>query len=247
MNSAVAVDIDPGAAVASTPVAQELGLLGRVAVVGIAVAGALVALHSWLGIVLFVPYAVVGGLLVIRRPRTSIGWILLGIAWQFALLTTPLDATVQQFVDGSVPLPVAVFAVAEGASGALVFYLFAVLAFVFPTGRLATGSWGTASRLALGAGLLVVAATFVMPVIPVGLVGLPINVLVRNPFAVLPDLVLWPLFSSEDAPPVAFFLILVLMLAGAISLVVRARRAVADRAPADCVGSPPRSSASSRR
>src|SRR4249919_800478 len=176
MNSAVAVDIDPGTAVAITPVAPELGLLGRIAIVGFVVAGGLVALHSSLNIGLFVPYAAVGGLLVIRRPRSSIGWILLGIAWQFALLTAPLDATVQQFADGSVAPPVAIFAVAEGISGGLVFYLFAVLAFVFPTGRLPTGRWGIANRLALGAGLLIVAATLVMPVIAVGLVGFPNNV-----------------------------------------------------------------------
>jgi hypothetical protein len=226
MNSAVAVDLDPGTATAIAPASPELGLLGRVAIVGIAVAGALVALHSWLGIALFVPYAVVGGLLVIRRPRSLIGWILIGIAWQFALLTAPLDATVQGFAAGSVPLPLAIFAVAEGISGGLVFYLFAVLAFVFPTGRLATGRWGTASRLALGAGLLIVVATVVMPVIAVGLVGSPNNVLVQNPFAVMPDLVIWSLFSSAGGPAILFFAIMLLLLAGAISLVVRARRAV---------------------
>src|SRR5580765_7196769 len=136
MNSAVAVDIDPGMAVATAPVAPELGMLGRVAILGFVLAGALVAFHSWLGIVLFVPYAAVGGLLAIRRPRTSIGWILIGIAWQFALLTAPVDASVQGSTDGTVTFPIAVFAVAEGGSGGLAFFLFAFLAFVFPTGRL---------------------------------------------------------------------------------------------------------------
>ncbi|MEA2577560.1 MAG: hypothetical protein QOD78_1148, partial [Chloroflexota bacterium] len=32
----------------------------------------------------YVPYAGVGSMLVARRPRNPIGWVLLGIGWSFA-------------------------------------------------------------------------------------------------------------------------------------------------------------------
>jgi hypothetical protein len=228
MSSAAIVDVDPGATVAPITVTPELGLAGRIGVIALVIAGALVAATSGFGLIFFLPYAAVGALLAIRRPHTSIGWILLAMAGSFAFGTAKVDATVQQFADGTVAPPVALFAFAEGGSFAMAFYLFAVLGIVFPTGRLPTGRWGTASRLGIGLGLLITASAFLAPVISVGLVGSFDNAIVRNPFALLPDAAIWPLFftSGGTAPPIAFFVVLSLVLAAAISLIVRARRAV---------------------
>jgi hypothetical protein len=66
---------------AGEKVAPELGFLGRIAVIGIVIAGALVAVSNGINLLMFIPYAIVGALLAIRRPQTSIGWILLAIGW----------------------------------------------------------------------------------------------------------------------------------------------------------------------
>ena len=39
------------------------------------------------------PYAGVGSILVTRRPRNPIGWVLLAIGWTFAVSFLPIDAT----------------------------------------------------------------------------------------------------------------------------------------------------------
>ncbi len=159
-------------AVAARPEAiHPLGTLGRIAIVIPAVVGAVIAAPSGFGLFWFVPYAGVGTLLVIRRPGTSIGWILLGLAWAFALVTLSVNATAGQFIDGSLGLVDAITAVVSAAAGAAAFFLFALLSIVFPSGRLPGGRWGVAARLGLGVALFFVAAGAVMPAITVSLWG----------------------------------------------------------------------------
>ena len=88
-------------AVALRPEAiRPLGILGRIAIVIPAVVGAIIAAPSGFGLFWFIPYVAVGPFLVVRRPGTSIGWILSALAWGFALVTLSVDATAGQFVDG---------------------------------------------------------------------------------------------------------------------------------------------------
>lgn len=201
---------------------RPLGVAGRIAVLGLVILGAVVAAPSGIWLLMFVPYAAVGALLVIRRPRTSIGWLLLGLAWSFAVVTVTVDATAQQFADGTVEMPLALIAIVVGESGIVSFLLFAVLAVVFPSGRLPTGRWGVASRVALGCGLLLVGATFVMPNLRVQLTGYPESVPVRNPIALLPDLAIWQFITPET---MTYLPIMLLLVVAAISLIVRVRRA----------------------
>ena len=60
---------------------RALGLAGGLAIVGLVIGAVIVVATSPIGPsgLGFIPYAGVGTLLVIRRPWTSIGWILLGI------------------------------------------------------------------------------------------------------------------------------------------------------------------------
>jgi hypothetical protein len=113
MSSRDTMDVDRGMSAAGEKVVPELGLMGRIAVIGIVIAGALVAVPSGIAI-FFIPYASVGALLAIRRPQTSIGWILLAIGWIFAILPTPIDATAEQFADMTVSWPLGLFAVVGG-------------------------------------------------------------------------------------------------------------------------------------
>jgi hypothetical protein len=199
---------------------RVLGLAGRLAIVGLVIGATIFTATSPIGPVGlgFIPYAGVGALLIIRRPRTSIGWILLGMGLGYALLSRPVEATAEEFADGTVDLPVALFAIVHGGMGTTVFFLYAVLAMVFPSGRLSTGRWGRLGRAGLAVGLLLTAAAYVMPVIGA---SYPASAWVRNPVAVLPDLAIWRVIT----PTTVIFPVMVLVIAGAVSLVVRVRRA----------------------
>jgi hypothetical protein len=118
----------------TTGAERRLGPVGRLAILVLVVAGVVVSAPSGFGVFWFVPYAAVGAVLVIRRPRMSIGWFLLALGWCLALAATSVEATPEQFAGGTVALPVALFVVAPW--GSMGFYLFAVLAITFPTGTI---------------------------------------------------------------------------------------------------------------
>jgi hypothetical protein len=189
--------------------------------VGLAVAGAIVGSRSPVGLLWFVPFGGVGALLAIRRPRTSIGWILLGLGWAYEVASGTVPGTLQQWVDGSVDIPSRLLAVVGAGSGPAAFFLLAALATVFPSGRLPTGPWGRLGRVALAVELIMVVSAYVMPVISISLVDYPASVRVHNPIALLPDLVIWQAIT----PDTAIFPVIGLFIAATVSLVVRARRA----------------------
>lgn len=201
---------------------RMLGLAGRLAIIGLVIGVAILSTMSPFGpagLLLSLPYAAMGAVLVVRRSRTSIGWLLMGVGLCFALLLVPVTGTPQEFVDGSVDLPVALFAVIHAGLPATAFFFFAVLVMVFPSGRLPAGRWGRLGRVGLGVALVFAAVAYVMPEISV---GYPEFALVRNPVALLPDLSIWRVIN----PGTVTFPVMVLVIAGSVSLVVRVRRAV---------------------
>ena len=195
-----------------------LGLVARLVILGFVIGAALLGTLSPYGSagVLTLPYAVMGALLVIRRPRTSIGWLLLGVSLCFSLISVPVSGTPKEFVDGSVDPADALFAAIHTALGTTAFFFFAVLVIVFPSGRLPVGPWGRPARAGLGLAAVFGAAAYVLPEIPVESVWVP------NPFALLPDLAIWRVIT----PTTAMLPVLVVVIAGSISLVVRVRVAV---------------------
>ncbi len=201
---------------------QPLPPAGQVAVVGLLVAGAIVATagRAEASLVWFTAFAGVGALLVIRRPRTSIGWILLGLGWALVIVTVRVPGTAEQFANATFDMPADLLAVVHNGSIGLLFYLFLLLFIVFPSGRLPTGRWGSLGRVALAAGLTWVAAGCVMPFIYAEVAGISAGVVVPNPIAVLPDLAIWRVMT----PATAGFPVMLLVLPAALSLVVRAGR-----------------------
>ena len=199
---------------------RTLGWVGRLAIVGLVIGGTIVTATSPVGPsgLGFIPYAGTGALLVMRRPRTSIGWILLGIGSCYVLLSVPVGATAAQFADGTVDLPNAVFAIVHAGLGTTVVFLYVVLAMVFPSGRLPTGRWGRLARAGIGAGLVTTATAYVLPVIQV---GFPASEQVRNPAALFPELGIWRVITPSSVT----FPIVVLLLASAVSLGVRVQHA----------------------
>jgi hypothetical protein len=197
-----------------------LPLTGRLAIVGLVIVASMLSITSPFGPagLLSLPYSAMGALLVIRRPRTSIGWILIGLGACFTLVSMPVTATPQGFADGSVDLPVALFAIIHSGLGATVMFLSAVLVMVFPSGRLPGGRWGRLGRVGLGVALVFTLAAYVMPQISV---GYPADLWVPNPIAVLPELSIWRVIT----PMTVSLPLMALVIAGSVSLVVRVRHA----------------------
>jgi hypothetical protein len=158
--------------------------------------------------------------LAIRRPRTWIGWILLLMGWLHALAAASIPATEAQFAAGP-PLSLALAAVVTSSAGTAVFVCYTFLAIVFPSGRLPGGRSGRLARIALAYGLAVVIVGAVAPTIPVSLSSSDVQVTVRNPIGVAPDLPPWSLGIGDLLfPP-----LLLIMAGAAVSLFVRLRRA----------------------
>ena len=201
---------------------HPLGLVTRVGLGVLFVLGVILAAPSGFGLLWFVPYFAVGALLVVRRPRLSIGWILLVLSACFAFVAVTLDATVAQFAEMTITPLQALIAIVGDKAALVAFFLFAILAIVFPSGRMPRGRWGTITRGIVIAGLLLITTTFVMPTISVSLVGHPESVPVRNPLALLPDHAIWQVIGPNETA----FLPMLLLVVAAVSLVVRARRAV---------------------
>ncbi len=208
-----------GQAAAGATAERPLGVAASVAVVVGTLAAIPIALPSGYGLLWVASYASVGGLLVIRRPRNPIGWILLGLGWSLGLLSGEMDVTPGQFTDGSLSLPEMGLAWLLNASGAA-FTLFAALMATFPSGRLPGGRWGTALRVALGVDVALAVLTAFAPRINVNMPGYPDGAMVPNPFAIAPDSPFW------RAVPIGllFFVGIGIIVLAAISLVARARR-----------------------
>ena len=197
-----------------------LGLAGRIAVVVLVAPAALIGLAGGYGFLAFAPYSIVGGFLAIRRPRNSIGWLLIALPWAFAASSPAVPATMADLQAGTAsPLVMAIAVVSAMASGMLL-VLFFVVTIVFPSGQLPGGRWGRLARVALALVILVTIASLFGPTITVNVPGISSGVEIPNPLAVFPDLAVWSILSTAGAP-----IVFTAALAGVGSMVVRLRRA----------------------
>jgi hypothetical protein len=70
-------------------------------VVAIVLVGLPTAASQIISLVVYLPYALVGGLLAIRRPRNPIGWLLIGIGWGLLFGFQPTPATAESLRSGA--------------------------------------------------------------------------------------------------------------------------------------------------
>lgn len=108
-----------------------------------------------------VSFSAVGALLVSRRPRQPIGWLLLVLAISFVALGNSVSGTASDIVDGRADLRITLQAWLVDPGAAIFFGTFAALAAVFPSGRFPTGTMGSIARLAVAtSGLIALALLF---------------------------------------------------------------------------------------
>lgn len=145
----------------------------------------------------YVPYAGIGSILVARRPRNVIGWVLLGMGWAFAVSFLPIDATAHELrTQTASPLAMAVAWLTKWTVS-FIFALFATLAFSFPTGRLARGRWRRITVLVLAVAWGSVIASAFWPVLTLDPTGGTNSVEFPNPIGLLPRRILGLDLSSQ--------------------------------------------------
>jgi hypothetical protein len=194
-------------------------LVRPVIVVAVFAAGAVVATIAESALIIYVPYATVGAILVARRPANRIGWLLTTIAWSFALGFLPVRATAEQLE--TLTAPPFVLAVAwfkSSWSFPLTISLIACLAIVFPTGRLPIGRWRRPAVLVLLAMGAIALGAAVWPLIEVLPEGAKDSIVMPNPLRLLPP---WLEDGSGAFRSVAGPLAFALFVASIVSLLVR--------------------------
>jgi hypothetical protein len=166
----------------------EVATLARASVMLVlAATGGVVAANAGSALIVYAPYAMVGAILVIKRPGNGIGWLLTAFAWQFAIGFLPVQATVdelQSLTAPSIVLAIAWFKVSLGLP--LAFALLAFLAVVFPTGRLPRGRWRRPTMLLLLAMGAITLSAAVWPVLQVQPEGIDQMIVMPNPLQILP-------------------------------------------------------------
>ncbi|MDP9302152.1 MAG: hypothetical protein M3P43_14860, partial [Actinomycetota bacterium] len=115
----------------------------------------------------FTPFAVVGALIISRRPSNPIGWIFLITALGMAVSTTAFDYAVYAVLTNPNSLPGGEWAIRVSEWGfglPILAYIFLFL--LFPTGHLPSRRWLSVASLAVLAVAALEASEFVPTVIP---------------------------------------------------------------------------------
>lgn len=174
-----------------------------------------VALFDPAALVTYLPYAGVGAVLVVRRPRNPIGWILVGVAIATLLTTVPPDMDVSAIAAGRPPLRETAYAWLTAWSGRALFLGLSVLTIILPTGRLPTGRWRRPTVVVIVVGLITGVLSAFAPTIAL---DLGTGTRFRNPLAIFPDLGAWDLVAQGGIQDVV---VATLLIAGAVSMIVR--------------------------
>ena len=168
---------------------------------------------------LAVSYGLVGALLVLRQPGNVVGWLLLLIAFGFSATTTPAGIDLAALTAGTADLDDFLPVWLSSWGGGLSFIAYTTLTLIFPSGRLPRGRWRRLAIALLAFQIGLVALSAVAPTLNFNVDG-STTVAIPNQLALLPDLPLWA-FWSNDA---AILVVIVALVLGAGSLVVRYRR-----------------------
>jgi hypothetical protein len=169
---------------------------------------------------LSVVYSIVGAILVIRRPRNPIGWLLIGIAFGFTGTTPPPSLDLARLAAGTATWDQLLLAWVAGWSGSLSICCYLALSQVFPSGRLPDGRWPR--RLAA---TLLVATAAVLALTAFGrTLSVPTG---GEEGLVIPNhlgLLSWIPMADLIPPGLLFGPLLLLLFIGMLAMLVRYRR-----------------------
>jgi hypothetical protein len=196
--------------------------VSRIALVALALAIAIVVVlpdvlrASWIA-----ASGVAGGILIVRRPRNSIGWLLALVAISFTGITDLSGAQLASMQRGGEDAVQTARIWVGAMSGAWAFLGYGLLGLVFPSGRLPEGRWRRPTLLVLALAAVATTVSMLHPRINVTVDGGATPIPIPNPYAVAPGSDIWTILPDGD---LAFLPVLILLLLSVLSVVVRARQ-----------------------
>lgn len=200
---------------------RRLGIVPTLGLVVLLIVGLALAVVDPFTLLFYLSYASIGAIVAIRRPRNSIGWLLILIGFGFIGTTSPPGVDAAALAAGTVSVWGRLAVWVTSWSGSAGFLGYFALTLIFPSGHVPEGRWRIPSRILLLFGLVLVVLTAIAPTISFIPGGAVESIEVPNPFAVLPELPLWSALPSSDL----FILpIIGLLVVGVGSIVVRYRR-----------------------
>jgi hypothetical protein len=198
---------------------RRAGLLatpGRLLLVALLAAGFVLAAADPFSAVFYGSYALAGALLVVRRPRNSIGWLVLAIAAGFVGTTSRAGLDLDALVAGTSSVGDFLVAWVASWAGGLSFVGYLALTILFPSGRLPSGRARTLSVAALAVSVIAILLMATAPTVTFNPDGGPNDYELPNRFAILPDLPLWRGVGS-----MLFFVPVAFVAAGVVAMLVR--------------------------
>ncbi len=202
---------------------RPLGRTGRVALVLGLVPCVYLASSDLISMLIFLSYAAVGVALAIRRPRNSVSWLMLVIAFGFVATTVrPGGVDAEALVAGTASTLDFLNAWVGSWGGLATIGGLVALTLVFPTGQLPAGRWRKPALVPVLGCILAALITALAPTIAFNPDGGATDLIIPNRFSVLPDLPIWILVPADGG-------IVVLTVAfvgiGLASMIVRYRQA----------------------
>jgi hypothetical protein len=195
-------------------------VVGRIALIGITIAGAWLASGDASTFLFYASYMTAGAVLVALRPRNVVGWLLIVVAFGFIATTLPpdVDLAAVRRGDGTTLDSLIVWIV--GWAGLASYVGFMVMTVVFPTGRIPDRGRRT-STILLVAGVVLVVLAATAPTVSISATATT-TVDVPNPLPILPNLPIWSIVPIESLIWPSIFALLII---GVVRLVLRYRRA----------------------
>ena len=188
-------------------------------VAAILLAGIPFAVIGGFGLVVYPPYAGVGALLTLRRPRNPIGWLLIALSWTFLFAFQPTRATTAALQAGIAPSFDVLMAWSSAWLPTTGFLILLVIMIIFPAGQMPLGRWRGPAIGAIALAALAVVLAALVPTINVTVDGQ--LVAFPNSLTFVPDAPPWDWLTEVFPYPV----FVGVLFAGAASMVVRAGRA----------------------
>jgi hypothetical protein len=132
---------------------EQLGPAGRIGIIVLVLTGAVLASFDVVTLLQYLPYAVAGAVLVTRRPRNAIAWLLIAIGFAFIGTSIPEDLDLEALAAGTASTRDFLHVWVGTWAGTALFTLFTALACLFPSGRFPVGRARAATAAVLGLGI----------------------------------------------------------------------------------------------
>jgi len=211
----------PDAVGATTAADRPLGMAARVVLVVALSAALLVPVPDPFTILFYLSHAIVGLLLVVRRPHNAIGWLLIAIALGFLGTGTLADIDLRSLMSGTATWSDFLRAWVTSWSGSAAFLAYLALAVLYPTGSFGAGRQGQIGKLLVGLGIVSVAGAALAPTLAVNPEGAATAYQVPNRFGIAPDVMGLVGLTTDWWTIVTIALLAV----SVVTLVIRFRRA----------------------